>query len=213
MLAPMADPAAALLELAHWRGAVSRLYAEVREASEKSPAGAWEAFRSGRDSLFASHPQSPLDKAQKKRFTRLDYYPYNPRLRFRVPVTPLPGGVKRNKVAVDLDEGSLRYRPFAIAAFDRGQLTLFWMEGYGGGLFLPFRDQTNKRETYGGGRYLYDTIKGADLGAGGGEIVLDFNFAYNPSCAYSPRWVCPLSPAENTLTFRVEAGERLFAES
>ena len=93
-----------------------------------------------------------------------------------------------------------------------GTLTLFWMEGYGGGLFLPFRDLTNGHETYGGGRYLYDTIKGADLGAGNGEIVLDFNFAYNPSCAYSPRWVCPLSPPQNTLAVRLEAGERAFAD-
>lgn len=209
----MADPAAALLELAHWRGAVSRLYAEIRETSATSPEKAWKAFRSGRDALFASHPQSPLDDAQKKRFARLAYYPYNPRLRFRAPVTPLPGGAQPDKVAVDLDEGSLRYRPFATAAFDGGRLTLFWMEGYGGGLFLPFRDRTNGRDTYGGGRYLYDTIKGADLGAGGGEIVLDFNFAYNPSCAYNPRWVCPLSPADNTLAVPVEAGERLFAET
>ena len=204
--------AAALLELAHWRGVVSRLYADIRSASETSPATAWEGFRAGRDALFKSHPQSPLDHAQKKRFGGLDYFPYNPRLRFRVPVKPLPESTQRNLVVMELDEGRLGYRPFATAAFDEGQLTLFWMEGYGGGLFLPFRDVTNSRETYGGGRYLYDTVKGADLGAGQGEIVLDFNFAYNPSCAYSPRWVCPLSPPQNSLAFRVEAGERAFSD-
>ena len=115
----------------------------------------------------------------------------------------------------ELDEGRLGYRPFATAEFDvpgtgEARLTLYWMDGYGGGLFLPFRDATSSRDTYGGGRYLYDTIKGADLGAGEGEIVLDFNFAYNPSCAYNPRWICPLSPAENSLAFRVEAGESAF---
>jgi uncharacterized protein (DUF1684 family) len=89
-------------------------------------------------------------------------------------------------------------------------LTLFWIQGYGGGLFLPFKDSTNGSETYGGGRYLYDTIKGADLGASPDAVLLDFNFAYNPSCAYSPQWTCPLAPAENTLRVRIEAGERAF---
>ena len=209
----MIDPRAAVLELAHWRGVVSQLYADVRSASEASPAPAWERFRAGRDALFKSHPQSPLDRAQKERFSGLDYFPYDPRLRFRALVKPLPEGAKPGLVVIELEEGRLGYRPFSTAAIDKGQLTLFWMEGYGGGLFLPFRDLTNGRETYGGGRYLYDTIKGADLGAGQGHIVLDFNFAYNPSCAYSPRWVCPLSPPENSLAFRVEAGERVFADS
>ena len=62
--------------------------------------------------------------------------------------------------------------------------------------------------TYGAGRYLYDTIKGADLGVGAESIVLDFNFAYNPSCAYDERWSCPLSPPENRLPFAVNAGEK-----
>ena len=84
------------------------------------------------------------------------------------------------------------------------------MEGYGGGLFLPFLDETNTNETYGGGRYLYDTIKGADLGTNGSTLVLDFNFAYNPSCAYDDRWTCPLAPRENRLSFPVQAGEKSF---
>ena len=98
---------------------------------------------------------------------------------------------------------------FAVPGHE-AELSLFWVGGYGGGLFLPFRDATHGRETYGGGRYLYDTIKGADLGAGVDEVVLDFNYAYNPSCAYNDRWVCPLSPPENSLPFAVEAGEKLF---
>jgi uncharacterized protein (DUF1684 family) len=84
---------------------------------------------------------------------------------------------------------------------------VYWIAGYGGGLFLPFRDATNASTTYGGGRYLYDTIKGADLGAGNDELVLDFNYAYHPSCCYNPRWVCPLAPPQNRLSFAVEAGE------
>ena len=89
-------------------------------------------------------------------------------------------------------------------------LNLYWIEGYGGGLFLPFRDATNGRVSYGGGRYLYDTIKGADLGAGSESVLLDFNFAYNPSCAYNDRWVCPLSPPENWLPQAIRAGEKSF---
>ncbi|MDH5246403.1 MAG: DUF1684 domain-containing protein, partial [Betaproteobacteria bacterium] len=75
--------------------------------------------------------------------------------------------------------------------------------------WLPFSDATGGSETYGGGRYLYDTIKGADLGIDGSAIVLDFNFAYNPSCAYDARWSCPLSPSENRLPYAVPAGERM----
>jgi uncharacterized protein (DUF1684 family) len=89
-------------------------------------------------------------------------------------------------------------------------LAVYWLEGYGGGLFLPFRDALAGRETYGGGRYLLDTVKGADLGTGDdGRLVLDFNYAYNPSCAYDPRWSCPLAPSENRMRIAVEAGERM----
>lgn len=90
-------------------------------------------------------------------------------------------------------------------------LSTFWIEGYGGGLFIPFRDHTNGEATFGGGRYLVDTIKGADLGLNGEGVNMDFNFSYNPSCAYHPRWICPLSPAENELAFAVTAGEKFHA--
>lgn len=90
------------------------------------------------------------------------------------------------------------------------QLSVFWMEGYAGGLFLPFRDLTSGNETYGAGRYLLDTAKGADLGGdpASSELLLDFNLAYNPSCAYEPHWNCPLAPAENTVRKHVRVGER-----
>jgi len=91
------------------------------------------------------------------------------------------------------------------------QLAVFWLEGYGGGLFVPFRDATAGHETYGAGRYLVDSIKGADPGgdATSGELLLDFNMAYHPSCAYDPRWSCPLAPPENRLRGPVPVGERL----
>jgi uncharacterized protein len=90
-------------------------------------------------------------------------------------------------------------------------LGVYWMAGYAGGVFLPFRDATNGRETYGAGRYLLDTAKSADLGPGAapGSVILDFNFSFHPSCAFDPKWSCPLAPPENRLDLRVEAGERL----
>ena len=94
-------------------------------------------------------------------------------------------------------------------------LALYWIEAYAGGIFLPFRDATAGHETYGAGRYLLDTIKGADLGdlgsdAEAGTLLLDFNMAYPPSCAYDPRWACPLAPADTVLALPVPAGERAF---
>ncbi|HEX2048996.1 MAG TPA: DUF1684 domain-containing protein, partial [Actinomycetota bacterium] len=109
-------------------------------------------------------------------------------------------------------ESSYSFTRFGVARFElRGralELEVYWLEGYGGGVFLPFRDATSGAQTYGGGRYLLDTVKGADLGHDGDRLVLDFNFAYNPSCAYDPRWTCPLAPPRNRLDVAVHAGER-----
>jgi uncharacterized protein (DUF1684 family) len=90
-------------------------------------------------------------------------------------------------------------------------LGLFWMRGYAGGLFLPLGDATNGVETYGAGRYVFDAAKGADLGGdpAAGTLVVDLNFAFQPSCAFDPRWACPLAPPENRVAVRIEAGERL----
>ena len=110
----------------------------------------------------------------------------------------------------------VRYRRAGRLAFDlvgtAVALTVFSLVGYGGGLFLPFRDTTSGTETYGGGRYLFDTIKNTDglsleVTPGSSDVVIDFNFAYNPSCAYDARWACPLAPRENWLPVAVRAGE------
>jgi uncharacterized protein (DUF1684 family) len=87
-------------------------------------------------------------------------------------------------------------------------LSFYWLNTYGGGVFVPFRDETNGSETYGGGRYLLDTAKGADLGHSGTKVILDFNYSYHPSCAHNEAWSCPLAPAENRLAIPVRAGER-----
>ena len=125
---------------------------------------------------------------------------------------------------LDIDTGGedsvIRYRRAGVLRFrlsgQQCHLTVFSLIGYGGGLFLPFRDATSGRETYGGGRYLFDTVKNTDglsleLMAGSPEVSIDFNFAYNPSCAYDSRWACPLAPRENWLTVPIRAGERLYA--
>lgn len=196
--------------LAHWRQVVAEIYSAVRGAPSLNQPQAWELYRSARDNLFRSHPQTPLTPEQHRCFAGLDYYAYDPAWRT---MGTLDQDVERESFTVELPaEGLLRYTRVARVHFvarGRGaELSAFWIEGYGGGLFLPFRDATSGQETYGGGRYLYDTIKGADLGVTGSELVLDFNYAYNPSCAYNAQWVCPLAPPENWLSFAVEAGEK-----
>jgi len=200
------------LELAEWRRLTWEMYAALRRSFTGEAAQAWREFVNTRSEMFRAHPQSPLSTEQRKTLQSLHYFPYNPAWRFRVPAEPLEDAGAARSLAVDLPEGKASFLPFAHVHFSGMRLTLFWIQGYGGGLFLPFKDRTNGSETYGGGRYLYDTIKGADLGASPDSILLDFNFAYNPSCAYSPQWTCPLAPVENTLGLRIEAGELAFEE-
>jgi uncharacterized protein (DUF1684 family) len=193
------------LDLADWREQVARLYLSDRDLA---------AFRAARDELFADHPQSPLPTAERAGFTGLAYFPVNPEAVLDVPVRPASGVLEIDTGGPD---GVLRYRRVGVAATPWGPLTLWWIEAYGGGLFLPFRDGTCGQESYGGGRYLTDTVKGT-FGRGlvrtsTNRVRLDFNYAYNPSCAYDPRWACPLAPEENRLAARVPAGEQHTARS
>jgi hypothetical protein len=88
-----------------------------------------------------------------------------------------------------------------------GDLDVWWVAAYGGGVFVPIKDGLAGTRTYGGGRYVIDTVKGADLGGDGDTLVVDVNFAYNPSCAYDPAWACPLAPPGNVVASDVHAGE------
>jgi uncharacterized protein (DUF1684 family) len=139
-------------------------------------------------------------------------FPYDPSLRL---IVRLEGTSEERLTVATGDDGDLTMRAFARTSGLQdalgAELTLYWIEAYGGGVFLPFTDATSGTETYGGGRYLLDTIKGADLGAlrADGTVVLDFNFAYFPSCSYSSRYVCPLAPSGNRLKGAVRAGERM----
>ena len=203
------------ISLLDWRRQTSELYATLREAPEAGREVAWQHWRAMRNGMFKHHLQSPLDGDQKASFRGLSYFDFDPAYHIEGIIDQQ---VERKTFHVKLDaDADLYYIRVGQVQFEirgeLGQLSLFWIEGYGGGLFIPFKDKTNGKETYGGGRYLFDTIKGADLGTNGDEVILDFNFAYNPSCAYHSRWVCPLSPSENNLLFNISAGEKKFQPS
>jgi uncharacterized protein (DUF1684 family) len=191
------------LDLLDWKRRVFALYAEVRAASD--PEVAWRRWRDVRDELFATHPQSPLPPDLRARFTGLPYFDYDPALRVLADVEPAPR--ERREIATS-GEHPYSFTRFGRARFRDTALDLYWLDGYGGGVYLCFADATRGSETYGAGRYLLDTVKGSDLGSDGGRLVLDFNFAYNPSCSYDPRWVCPLAPPGNTLAAAIRGGER-----
>jgi uncharacterized protein (DUF1684 family) len=184
------------LTLLDWKRRIFALYAEVRAAAD--PESAWQRWCEARSELYRLHPQSPRIGGEPA------YFPYDPQLRFDARVEEV------EPTALDIvgSAGSVtRFRRFAVARFGNHELELYWLEAYGGGVFLPFRDETSGRETYGAGRYLLDTVKGADLGGGDTTLVLDFNFAFNPSCAWSDAWPCPLAPRANWLDVRIAGGE------
>jgi uncharacterized protein len=195
------------LDLLDWKRRVFELYAEVRRSDD--PRAAWQRWRETRDDLFRSHPQSPLPPAVRAAFAGVPYFDYDPSLRVLAEVEPAER--EQRRIATSGEE------PYAFTRFGRAvfslqgegrSLDLYWLDGYGGGIYLCFADATSGSETYGAGRYLLDTVKGSDLGSKDGLLVLDFNFAYNPSCSYDPKWVCPLAPPGNRLAAPVRGGER-----
>jgi len=199
---------AELLALLDWKRTVFELYAAVRNSPD--PRAGWDGWRAARDELFRVHRQSPFPLDVRESFPGVPYFEYDPSARLLADVRP----VAPETLAIGTSHPDpLEFTRFGLASFElQGHsllLELYWLAGYGGGLFLPFTDTTSGDETYGGGRYLLDTVKGADLGMENGRLVLDFNFAYNPSYAYDAKWVCPLAPAQNQLPIAVRAGERL----
>lgn len=192
------------LALLDWRRQVTSLYAEVRAAGD--PRTGHQVWQDGRNRLLATHPQSPIPPYLRVGFETVPVARYDPSLRFIA--------------AVDTDVAPVRLQAKTgtdgIVPFERvgvvrlpgvGDLDVWWLASYGGGLFVPIKDTRSDGATYGGGRYLIDTVKGADLGGNGEHLVIDLNFAYNPSCAYDPTWACPLAPPGNTVPVPVTAGE------
>jgi uncharacterized protein len=215
------------LDLYDYRLRVAALYQkrELRETTGDDPAAIWDNWRIERDRLFKEHPQSALGAEERAVFTSLRYFPYDHALRIAATLAPQPA-----QGTVELPSSGPRPvqypRAGTISFTIEGapmSLAVYWIDVYGGGLFLPFRDATSGTETYGAGRYLFDTVKGSDFlrldsnadatpGYAGGRVLLDFNYAYNPSCSYDPRWVCPLAPRENTLPVAIRAGEQAYHE-
>lgn len=196
--------------LVDWRHTVAEHYAAVRALGGTDALGAAAQFRAARGRLMREHPDSPIAAEGRAAWDGPRWFPYDAAFRLRGVIDTR---AERHTFNISLAaDGVLRCTRVGHARFsfagEPASLAMYWLEGYGGGLWLPFSDASSGVETYGGGRYLYDTIKGADLGISGSDIVLDFNFAYNPSCAYDDRWSCPLSPPENRLPFAVRAGER-----
>jgi uncharacterized protein (DUF1684 family) len=221
-------PKSMWLDLYDYRRRVAEMYRR-REAALRAgedERAVLERFRAERDALFARHPQSALGSEPRRSFTGLRYFPYNAGLRVEAVLEP-----ERDEQPQELGASGPHAMRFQRAGRVRfavegapAELIVYWIDVYGGGLFLPFRDGTCPTESYGGGRYLFDTVKGSDFlrldeavgaageptGYAGGRIVLDFNYAYNPSCAYDARWVCPLAPSENRLPMAIRAGERKY---
>ncbi|MGI9146362.1 MAG: DUF1684 domain-containing protein [Chloroflexota bacterium] len=200
------SPSSPYLELLDWRRQLSELFASLRHRPRDAETLTW--FRAEKDRLFRAHPQSPIPSIDQQRFVGLAYWPYDPAAQVEAHFTPSDEGPPAAASEVPFRrighlDFELRHTPLRLGAF--------WIEGYAGGLFVPFTDSTSGHATYAGGRYLLDTIKGADLGSGAepDRVSLDFNYAYHPSCTYDPRWVCPLAPPDSRLAIAIPAGERL----
>lgn len=195
------------LELLDWRRTVASIYRDVDGA--ESPQAGHHTWRARRDNLFRHHPQSPLPAGDPLRASGLPYWPYDPSLRF---TAPLQAAQEPSRLVVPSTDGEITMvlagRVHLGGVVDT-EVDVWWLEQYGGGLFLPLRDGTAGYGSYGGGRYLLDTVKGADLGNAGTELVLDLNFLYHPSCRYSPEWSCPLAPQGNRVTMPIRAGEQM----
>lgn len=187
------------LDLVDYRRHVAEFYTSWRAAGPGREG--WLAWRQERDRLLAAHPQSAIVQSGIRDFTGMPFFDHDPTWRLDGRWEPLPPQSWGDFSLI----GRLLFR------HDETDLALdaYWLDAYGGGLFVPFGDETNGDSTYAGGRYLLDTAKGADLGVHGESVVLDFNGAYHPSCVFDDRWECPLTPPANRLPVRVEAGERL----
>ncbi|GAA1162052.1 hypothetical protein GCM10009630_70430 [Kribbella jejuensis] len=198
----MTFPAPALA-VADWRRQVFELYRAIR--TEPDPAQAHAYWQAARNNLLMNHPASPVPDEQRETYPGAPVAPYDPQYRFE---TTIDTDVKPDNWEFEsATDGTIPFSRVGTLHLPIGDLDVWWLESYGGGLFVPVKDTS--RQTYGGGRYLIDTVKGADLGSdlAGGWFVVDLNFAYNPSCAYSPEWTCPLAPATNSLGVELPVGE------
>jgi uncharacterized protein (DUF1684 family) len=164
---------------------------------------ALERFRREKDEAFRLDPDSPLDPEQRRAFTGLRYFPQNPALDLIVDLEELEPKIE---IEMQTTTGEVRpYERFGRLTFEvEGRPVSLTVFHSAGGFFLPFTDALAGKETYGAGRYLEPELMP------GGRMHVDFNLAYNPYCAYSSRWSCPITPAENRLAVPILAGEMTF---
>lgn len=206
------------ISLTSYRSRVAEIYSDVRAVGCSQ--GSWSAWRADRDRLLADHPMSPVVLANRPGFDGAPFFAYDPTWCLVAKLDTTTGAAVDRDGVTPLSHSGAGTTPYSCVGdvvFERAgvemRLGVWWIEEYSGGLFVPFRDATCGVQTYGGGRYLLDTAKGADLGgagvdaAGADLLWLDFNFAYHPSCAWDPRWSCPLAPGANHLEVEVAVGE------
>lgn len=168
-----------------------------------------QANREEKDRFFAEHRQSPIPPDERDEFDGLDYFDPDPEYRVEATVEvhddPDPLGLKTS------DGRTIRYLRIVTFTFELDGES-YELHGYRqedsdtATLFVPFRDKTTGQQTYKDGRYM-ELEPDRDL-EDGDEIIIDFNLAYSPFCAFSETFACPLPPEENWLETTIEAGER-----
>lgn len=165
-----------------------------------------QELRKTKDEFFRDHPQSPLTHEQRETFTGLDYFPENPDLRLVVAIDEIENN---ETIQVQTSTGDIqvyqRYGTFDFDVESQPATLTIYMNQYG--FFLPFVDSLANDETYGAGRYLEPEPQPD------GRFLIDFNLAYNPYCAYSEQYSCPLPPLENWLKAPVRAGEKSYKQT
>lgn len=170
-----------------------------------------EEFRTAIDEFMSEHPQSPLDESQRASFDGLNYYEENKELVLTVDVERFPES--EPLIQMETSTGDVQsYRRWGHFTFEvdgeEASLTIY-SDAHGHEFFMPFKDATNGSETYGAGRYLDNHRPGLQR-LSETRFEVDFNFAYNPYCTYSPHYSCPLPPRENWVKVPIRAGEKDF---
>ncbi len=180
---------------------------EMTEEEKKEYIKAVEQFRKEKDEFFRQGPQSPLTPEQRQAFKGLKYYPVDPKYRI---ITKLIKLDDPEIIEIPTTGGSsqhyIKFGKITFAIDDQNCELIIFQSTHDNHLFLPFRDATAGKETYGAGRYVEVELLEDDT------CIVDFNLAYNPYCAYNDNWVCPMTPFENYLNCEIKAGEKKFKE-
>ena len=168
-------------------------------------------FRSEVDDFLQFHPQSPLDDAQRDAFQGLAYFEENGELILEVDVERFADDEPLIEMSTSTGDKQLyrRWGRFTFQVYGEDAALTVYSDTHGHDLFMPFRDATSGPQSYGAGRYM-DSHRPGLRQLPGGRLEVDFNYAYNPYCAYSEAYSCPLPPAENWLTVPIKAGEKMY---